>query len=78
MATYFENLIVELDVLYIFKTCVKFHFNQILLIIPSIIFFFGIILDYKNSKFKHLIDDIVTNFFIVLILCKHEGYTKKM
>ena len=53
---YFENLIVGLHVLYILNSRVKFRSNQILFTIRSIkfFFFFGIILYYKNLKFKHL------------------------
>ena len=36
-----------------------------------------IILDYKNSKFKHLIDDISYWSLIFLKFCKHGGYEKK-
>jgi len=62
----FENLIVELHVLFIF---LKYMSNFIsivcyLLLIHKflfLLFFLCIILDYKNSKFKDLIDDIVIN-----------------
>ena len=40
MVTYFENLIIELHVLYVLKTHVKFHFNRMLFIIQSINLFF--------------------------------------
>jgi len=59
MTTYFENLIIELHVLYILKTHVKIHVNWILFTIRSITYFLCIILNYKNLKFKHLIDNIV-------------------
>ena len=59
MTTYFEILIIELYVFYAFKTHVKFHVNQMLFTIRSINLFLYIILDYKNSKFKHWIDNIV-------------------
>ena len=36
----------------------KFHANRMLFSIQSINYFLCIILDYKNSKFKYLIDDI--------------------
>ena len=36
-----------------------------------------IILDYKNSKIKHLIDDISYLSLIFLKFCKHGGYKKK-
>ena len=58
MATYFEKLTVKLHVLYVFKTHVKFHANQILFTIQSATYFLCIILDYKNSKLKHSIDNI--------------------
>ena len=53
---YFENLIVGLHILYILNSRVKFRSNKILFTIRSIKFFFflGIILYYKNLKFKHL------------------------
>ena len=38
--TFFENLTVELYVLYVLKTYVKFHANRMLYIIQSLIFFF--------------------------------------
>ena len=59
MVTYFENLTVELHVFYVFKIHVKFHANQILFTIRFIAYFLCIILDYKNSKLKHLIDNVV-------------------
>ena len=52
MTTYFEILIIELQVLYVFKKHVKFHVNWILFTIRSISLFFMYILDYKNSKFQ--------------------------
>ena len=54
----FENLIVVLHVLYVLNIYVKFHSNRILFTIQSIKLFKCIILDKKNLKFKHLIDDI--------------------
>ena len=58
MTTYFENLIVELHILYVFNTHVKFRDNWMLFIIQSINLFLFIILEYKNLKFKHLINNI--------------------
>ena len=58
MATYFENLTIRLHILY-GDMHVKFRANWILFIIRSINFFLSVTLDYKNLKFKHLIDDIV-------------------
>ena len=60
---YFENLTVELHVVYGLKTYVKFYVNQILFFIWSINLNFYVILDYKNSKFKDLIDDITIDFW---------------
>ena len=62
MTIYFENLIIELHVLYVLRTYVKIHVNWILFIIRSITYFLCIILNYKNLKFKHLIYNIVINF----------------
>ena len=62
MTTYFENLIIELHVLYVLRTHVKIHVNWILFTIRSITYFLCIILNYKNLKFKHLIYNIVINF----------------
>ena len=58
MTTYFENLIVELHALYVFNTHVKFRDNRMLFIIQSINLFLFIILEYKNLKFKYLINNI--------------------
>ena len=35
------------------------------------------ILNYKNSKIKYLIDDIIYLSLIFLKFCKYEGYKKK-
>ena len=59
MNKYFENLIVRLHVLYVFNTHIKFHINYY--VIYKLIFL-CIILNYKNFKFKHLINDITINF----------------
>ena len=59
MVTYFENLIIELHVLYVFNIHVKFNARQILFTIQSIAYFLCIILYYKNSKLKHLINNVV-------------------
>ena len=63
----FENLIVELHVFFIFLKCMSNFMSIIcnLLLIHNFLFFFFflcIILDYKNSKFKNLIDEIAINF----------------
>ena len=52
MVTYFENLTVELHVLSILKTHVKFHANRLLLTIQSINLFLCKILDYKTRNLK--------------------------
>ena len=39
---------------------------------------FYIILDYKNSKFKDLIDNIAIDLWSFLKFCKYGGYKKKM
>ena len=44
--------------LFIFLIRVKFHVNYILFIIQSI-YFLCMILNYKNLKFKYLINDMV-------------------
>ena len=59
MTTYFENLTIGLHVLYILNTHVKIRVNWMLFTISSINLFLYIILNYKNLKFKYLIDDIV-------------------
>ena len=61
MTTFFENLTIELHVLYILNTHVKFCVNWMLFTISSINLFLYIILNYKNLKFKYLIDDIAIN-----------------
>ena len=53
--TYFENLTIRLLVLYVLNIHVKFLINQLINL------FFLHILDYKNLKFKYLIDKIVIN-----------------
>ena len=63
MTIYFKNLTVELHILYVLKTRVKFHINQMLYIIWSINLNFYVILDYKNSKFKDLINDITIDLW---------------
>ena len=44
---------------YILKAHVKFYVIQMLFTIRSIDLFFNILLDYKNSKFKNLIDKVI-------------------
>ena len=58
MVTYFKNSIVELHVIYVLNMNVKFYADQIFLLYNLYTYFLCIILDYKNLKFKHLIDDI--------------------
>ena len=66
ITTYFKNLTIELHVLYILNTHVKFCVNYILFTIWFIRLYFCIILNYKimiyNMQFKQFIDDIVINF----------------
>ena len=64
---YFENLTVGLHVVCILNIYVKFQVNRIIFIEWSINFFLllCIIIDYKNLKFKHLIDDITINFLFL-------------
>ena len=61
MVTYFENLIVRLHVFTSLTYITNFHANQRLFtyLIHKFFFFFYIILNYKNLKFKNLIDDII-------------------
>ena len=44
------------------NTYVKFHINHMLFIIRFLIYFLCIILDYKNLKFKYLINNISIDF----------------
>ena len=50
MTTYFENLIIELHVLYVLRTHVKIHVNWILFTIRSITYFF--MYNFKLQKFE--------------------------
>ena len=61
MVTYFENLIVRLHVLYVLNIHNKFSCKSkvVYYLIHKFFFFFYIILNYKNLKFKNLIDDII-------------------
>ena len=61
MVTYFENLIIRLHVFTSLTYITNFHANQRLFtyLIHKFFFFFYIILNYKNLKFKNLIDDII-------------------
>ena len=77
MVTYFENLIIELHILYVFKTYIKFNINQMFFTIRSIKKKFFIILDYKNSKFKYLIDDITINIWFYWYLVNIEDIRRK-
>ena len=60
MIIYFKILIIKLHVLYTINKYVKFLVNRMLLTIQFINLFFHacIILNYKNLKFKLLIDKI--------------------
>ena len=64
MTTYFENL----TTLYILIMHIKFCINRKLFTIQSINLFLYITLNYKNLKFKYLIDDIVMIFDLLKIL----------
>ena len=55
----FNNLTVNLNILYVFNMHVKFYSNSILFTIQLIILFF---LFHKILKFKYLIDNIKINF----------------
>ena len=50
MVIYFENLTIELHVLYVFKTRIKFHANQMLFIIRFINLFF--IYNFRLQKLE--------------------------
>ena len=79
MTTYFENLTIGLHVLYILNTHVKIRVNWMLFTISSINLFLYIILNYKNLKFKYLIDDIAIDilFFANLVSMKDIRKKKK-
>ena len=69
MITYFKNPTVRLHVFCDLNTQVKFCANRMLFTIQSVnVFFLYIILDHKNFKFKHLIDNISVNFLFSVIL----------
>ena len=61
MTKYFENLTFELYVFYILNTHVKFHANQVQFSIQFINLFFIHNFILKKLKFKHLIDNIITD-----------------
>ena len=77
MTTYFENLTIELHVLYILNTHVKFCVNWMLFTISSINLFLYIILNYKNLKFKYLIDDIDIDILFFTNLVSMKDIRKK-
>ena len=77
VAIYFENLTVELHVLYVLKIHIKFYVNQMLFIIWSINLNFYVILDYKNSKFKDLIDDITIDLWFSWKFASMEDIRRK-
>ena len=77
MIIYFKNLTVKLHILYVFKTYIKFNINQMFFTIRSIKKKFFIILDYKNSKFKHLIDDITINIWFYWYFVNIEDIRRK-
>ena len=57
--TYFENLTIELHVLYALNTHVKFVLIGYYLLYDLQAYILCIILNYKNLQFKKFIDDIV-------------------
>ena len=59
IATYFENQIDELYVLYLLKTLQKFMPIRYCLPFDPQTYFLCIILYYKNSKFKYLINEAI-------------------
>ena len=69
---------VKLYVLYILNMHVQFYANRMLFIIWSINLFLYIVLDYKNLKFKYLIDGIAINFFYFLKILQGWRIKKKM
>ena len=77
MTTFFENLTIELHVLYILNTHVKFLVNWMLFTISSINLFLYIILNYKNLKFKYLIDDIDIDILFFANLVSMKDIRKK-
>ena len=77
MTTYFENLTIGLHVLYILNTHVKFRVNWMLFTISSINLFLYIILNYKNLKFKYLIDDIDIDILFLANLVSMKDIRKK-
>ena len=59
-------------------TCeISFKLDAIYFSINKLIFL-CIILDYKNLKFKYLINDVAINFLFFLKFCKYRGYNKNM
>jgi len=64
MITYFENL----TIFYFLIIHIKFCVNRKLFNIQSINLFLYLTLNYKNLKFKYLIDDIVMIFDLLKIL----------
>ena len=62
MAIYFENLTIELHVHYVLKIHVNFMSIECYLQFNPWTYFLCIILDYKMSKFKNLIDGIAIDF----------------
>jgi len=62
MTIYFSNLTFRLHVFYVLNMHVKFQANQMLFTIRFVTYFSCTILDYKNLKFKYLINDITINF----------------
>ena len=66
MATFFENLTVELHVFYVINMHIKFRANWMLFTISFLNLFFIYNIIIQNLKFKHLIDDIFIDLFEIL------------
>ena len=71
MIVFFENLTIVSCMFFIFLIV-----NWILFTIQLVNFFLYIILDYKNLKFKHLIDNISIHFLSFWEFCKYERLKK--
>ena len=61
---YFENLTIELNVLYVINMHANFHENLMLFTNQSINSSFIHYFELQNLEFKQLIDDITINFLL--------------
>ena len=75
--TYFKNIIVELYVIFVLNTHVKFRVNRMLFIILFINLFLCMILSCKNLKFKHLINNIAINYIFYENFASMEDIKRK-